>query len=322
MPPVSGCQGLWTQLRHRPHPTRFPRTSDSGLNEARTVSGARVRVVAAVAVCALVGGGAAVTATAPPLHAPATAAGPTPVTYAPPLTPVRVVHSFDPPTTPYGPGHLGVDLESSPGGPVAAAGAGTVSFAGSVAGRGVVVIVHPDGVSTEYEPIVPAVHTGDAVRRGQFIGTVHGTHHDCRPGRCLHWGAKRDGEYIDPLSLLHPLGPVRLLPWTGARSGPGVGLLVGAAQPVDRDVCVQLGGGQAGVAEQFLHRAQVRPAVEQVGSGRVAQPMRTDVRGARHTADRPMDHGSHSARIDSAASGAEHQGSTARGCGQLRSAPP
>ena len=33
---------------------------------------------------------------------------------------------------------------------------------------------------------------------------------------CLHWGARRGDTYLDPLSLLRPLGPVRLLPWSSA----------------------------------------------------------------------------------------------------------
>jgi hypothetical protein len=42
------------------------------------------------------------------------------------------------------------------------------------------------------------------------------------------------------------------------------------AQPSDGDVGVELGGGQAGVAQQLLDDAQIRPALEQVGGGAVA----------------------------------------------------
>jgi hypothetical protein len=31
---------------------------------------------------------------------------------------------------------------------------------------------------------------------------------------CVHWGARRDGIYFDPMSLLGALGIVRLLPLT------------------------------------------------------------------------------------------------------------
>ena len=97
--------------------------------------------------------------------------------------------------------------------PVRAAADGVVTFAGPVAGRGVVAIAHPDGVSTEYEPLSPAVTAGETVARGAVVGTVTGTHGDCPPGSCLHWGARRGSDYFDPLSLLQALGPVRLLPW-------------------------------------------------------------------------------------------------------------
>ena len=125
---------------------------------------------------------------------------------------LQVLRRFDPPATRYGPGHLGVDLALAADGRVLAAGAGVVRFAGSVAGRGVVVVQHADGVSTEYEPVRPIVRVGATVGRGQVLGTLWGEHRGCVRS-CLHWGARRDGDYLDPLSLLQPLGPVRLVPW-------------------------------------------------------------------------------------------------------------
>jgi murein DD-endopeptidase MepM/ murein hydrolase activator NlpD len=214
----------------------------------------------------LLGGGAARPAgiaTVPPVSGPPAAGT---VSYRTPVTPLHVVRGFDPPATPFGPGHLGVDLATSAGQRVRAAADGEVSFAGSVAGRGLVVITHADGIRTEYEPVRPAVHRGQRVRRGATIGHVDGTHGSCAPGSCLHWGARRGDQYLDPLTLLARLGPVRLLPWSGA----GVGARVGLAQPLDRDVRVQLGGRQARVAEKFLHRTQVGAAVEQVRRGGVA----------------------------------------------------
>ncbi len=153
------------------------------------------------------------------VSAPATAvtSPPRAVSYRPPLpAPLRVLRRFAPPKTPYGPGHLGVDLASVTGQPVRAAAAGVVSFAGPVAGRGVVVVAHADGVRTEYEPVRVRVRAGTVVRSGQVIGWVAGRHGRCPPGGCLHWGARRDGAYLDPLLLLRGLGPVRLLPWTGS----------------------------------------------------------------------------------------------------------
>ncbi|WP_347343531.1 M23 family metallopeptidase [Jatrophihabitans telluris] len=135
--------------------------------------------------------------------------------YRAPLARVAVRNPFAAPITRYGPGHRGVDLYAGSGETVRAAGAGTVRFAGSVAGRGVVVIAHADGLSTEYEPLTPTVAAGKAVAAGDPIGTVHGRHPPCGRDWCLHWGARAGGIYLDPLSLLAPLGPIRLLPWQG-----------------------------------------------------------------------------------------------------------
>jgi murein DD-endopeptidase MepM/ murein hydrolase activator NlpD len=136
------------------------------------------------------------------------------VVYAAPVPPPsHVLRPFDPPTTPYGPGHLGVDLQLGPGAEVTSAADGVVRFAGSVAGRGVVDVQHRDGISTEYEPVTPLVRIGATVTRGEVIATLRGHHPGCAVS-CLHWGARRGPTYLDPLGLLDPLGPVVLLPWT------------------------------------------------------------------------------------------------------------
>lgn len=124
-----------------------------------------------------------------------------------------VVGAFDPPAEPWLPGHRGVDLAGTLDEPVYAAGAGTVSFAGRVAGIGAVSITHPDGLRTTYEPVTASVHTGDPVAIGTPIGTIDARLPHCAPGptACLHWGLIRGGVYLDPLMLLG-LGQVRLYP--------------------------------------------------------------------------------------------------------------
>ncbi len=129
-----------------------------------------------------------------------------------------VVRAFQAPAHPYGPGHRGVDLAGVSGTPVLAAGAGTVVFAGQVAGRGVVSVDHPGGIRTTYEPISPTVAAGDVVTRGQQIGTVAPGHLECAAVACLHWGVRRGADYLDPLRLLG-LGRVRLLPWEDSSAG-------------------------------------------------------------------------------------------------------
>jgi len=134
---------------------------------------------------------------------------------APVVGGLRVLRGFSPPAVRYQAGHLGVDLADPAGAGVLAAGAGQVRFAGLVDGRGLVVIAHPGGISTEYEPVAAIVAVGSRVRAGQPIGRLTGRHRGCPAVGCLHWGARRAGSYLDPLSLLDPLGVVRLLPWEG-----------------------------------------------------------------------------------------------------------
>lgn len=139
-----------------------------------------------------------------------------PVDYEWPLSPEpEVVRGFQPPTEPWGPGHRGVDLGAPRGEPVQAAASGTVAFAGRVVDRTVVSIDHADGIRTTYEPLEPAVSTGDQVQVGEVIGFLDrgdtGAH--CAAD-CLHWGARTTaGTYLDPLLLLGVEPPViRLYP--------------------------------------------------------------------------------------------------------------
>ena len=100
-----------------------------------------------------------------------------------PLTPVpEVLAGFDPPDQPWGSGHRGVDLAGSPGQVVRAALAGTVRFAGRLAGRGVVVVDHGD-TRTTYEPVLATPAVGDPVARGQPIGTLDLAGSHCLPAR-------------------------------------------------------------------------------------------------------------------------------------------
>lgn len=131
-----------------------------------------------------------------------------------PLTPrPHVTRNFEPPATPFGPGHRGVDLEATAGQQVLAADMGVVVFAGQVAGQGVVALDHDGGLHTTYLPITPTVAPGDQVYRGQPLGTATPGHPGCPTATCLHWGARRGTEYIDPLALVGAPSRVRLKPW-------------------------------------------------------------------------------------------------------------
>ncbi|MFC4603059.1 M23 family metallopeptidase [Rhodococcus kronopolitis] len=145
-------------------------------------------------------------------------AGPDPVAAAAafgwPLSPRPALgRAFDPPEQDWLPGHRGVDLVGTPGGPVLAAGDGVVVFAGDVAGRPVVSVDHPGGLRTTYEPVRATVRPGLRVTRGAVLGTLEPDHPGC--AECLHWGLRRGRLYLDPLGLVRST-PVRLKPLNGS----------------------------------------------------------------------------------------------------------
>jgi murein DD-endopeptidase MepM/ murein hydrolase activator NlpD len=138
-------------------------------------------------------------------------AAPSPVWTAPVVGPVLVLQPFDPPPEPWLPGHRGVDLDADVGDPVLAAGAGTVTWAAPIAGRGVVVVLHEDGRRTTYEPVDPSVSVGDAVEAGDPLGVIApGVGHCGGVPSCLHWGLRRGEDYLDPMLLLRRGRPVLL----------------------------------------------------------------------------------------------------------------
>jgi hypothetical protein len=167
----------------------------------------------------------------------------------PPLTPLVVIDAFDP-VGQYGVGDRGVDLAGSPGQRVVSATAGSVAFAGSVAGQGVVTVQIGGGRVLTYEPVTPAVRAGAAVAPGMTLGRLAGGHLRCPAAACLHWALRlHGGASADPMALLGP-PRVRLLPLSGtggagtdapAAASASAGAL-GAAPPT------VLGAGAAVVA--------------------------------------------------------------------------
>lgn len=124
--------------------------------------------------------------------------------------PIRVLEPFRAPATPYAAGHRGVDLAAEPDATVVAPDGGVVSFAGSVARRGVVAIDHGDGVVSAIEPVDAAVTAGTVVIAGDVIGAVSlGGHCDAR---CVHFGVRVHSEYVSPFLFLGGLPRAVLLP--------------------------------------------------------------------------------------------------------------
>ncbi|GAA1674005.1 hypothetical protein GCM10009830_20450 [Glycomyces endophyticus] len=161
------------------------------------------------------------------------AAGP----WRPPTGALDLRTAFDPPPLPWLPGHRGVDLGAADAQTVTAVGAGTVMFAGDLAGRGVVSIAHPNGLRTTYEPVAPMVDAGETVTAGQPVGTLQAGHASCPGAVCLHLGLKRGPLYLDPM-LLFGSGKVRLLP----RPGRAAAAPLLSASPL-RSAAPQCSGG-------------------------------------------------------------------------------
>src|SRR4051794_11712703 len=67
---------------------------------------------------------------------------------------------------------------------------------------------------------------------------------------------------------------------TGA-SGSRVRLLIRGSQPLDRDVGVDLRGGERSVTQNLLNRPEVGAPLEEVGGRGVAQAVRSHVGGVR-----------------------------------------
>ncbi len=136
------------------------------------------------------------------------------VDYRMPLDPpADVVRGFAPPPAPWAAGHRGVDLRASPGAVVRAPASGTVTFAGTVAGRGVLTVTHDDGRRSSFEPVTATTAVGARVAAGDVVGTVDGARAaHCAPATCLHWGVRVGERYVDPLALLDD-GPIVLLPF-------------------------------------------------------------------------------------------------------------
>lgn len=114
----------------------------------------------------------------------------------------RVVRPADIPRSPWAPGHRGLDLAARPGDAVAAPAAGTVQFAGQVAGRGVVVVEHEGGLRSTLEPVTASAAVGTPVAAGDVLATLSTEPGHCTPQACLHWGVRLGAAYIDPASLL------------------------------------------------------------------------------------------------------------------------
>ncbi len=101
-----------------------------------------------------------------------------------------VADPFRPPENPYGPGNRGIEYDTEPGDVVRAAAAGTVSFAGAVAGSLHVTVDHGGGLISSYSYLERiSVRVGAAVDQGRVIGVA---------GERLHFSVRLNSDYVDP----------------------------------------------------------------------------------------------------------------------------
>ena len=145
----------------------------------------------------------------------------------------RVIRPFEKPAQRWSAGHRGVDLAVPENDRrVYAPAPGKVVFSGTVVNRKVLVIAHPDGRRSTFEPMDETLPVGTTVTAGDVIGTVAVTasgnsersYRRCSTP-CLYWGVRQGGargdgsgkeaEYINPMSLLGSKKPSILLPVPG-----------------------------------------------------------------------------------------------------------
>jgi murein DD-endopeptidase MepM/ murein hydrolase activator NlpD len=126
-----------------------------------------------------------------------------------------VIDPFDPPDTPFGAGHRGIDIATPVGTVIVAPEAAKVTFAGKVGGQLFVTLDHGGGVESTYSWLsATLVRKNDVVARGQAIARSGPGHPGKTPAH-LHLGVKLNDVYQDPLAFLGPMSVsayIRLAP--------------------------------------------------------------------------------------------------------------
>lgn len=107
--------------------------------------------------------------------------------------------------------HYGVDLGAPYGTPVRATASGTVTFARSSGGAGLMVTLrHTQGIESSYlhlSKIASGIRVGARVSQGEVLGNVGNSGHST--GAHLDYRIKKNGQYLDPMSLKNqPADPI------------------------------------------------------------------------------------------------------------------
>jgi murein DD-endopeptidase MepM/ murein hydrolase activator NlpD len=137
----------------------------------------------------------------------------TPLKFEPRIT-SRFSRSRMHPVLNYARAHNGVDYGAPTGAPVVSVSNGTVSFAGWTNGGGRTVRVrHSSGYESEYmhlSAIAAGIRQGTRVGQGELVGLVGQT--GLASGPHLHYGLRRDGRYVNPITEHQNLPPGEPVP--------------------------------------------------------------------------------------------------------------
>ena len=225
-----------------------------------------------------------------------------------------VLRAFDAPAPTGSAATAASTSPATPGQTVYAAAAGTVVFAGELAGRPLVSIAHPGGLRTSYEPVDAVVRAGSSSTRAAAVGELVAGH----PG-CGAAGVPALGRDVGPGLARGLRRPARAASSTtpDAAQARGCAWSCTARSRATRDVGVELRGRQRRVAEQLLDDAEIGATFEEVRRRAVPQAVRADVGGAVDGRHGLVHDGAGLARVDAPAPGAEQQRGT-RGRGGQR----
>jgi murein DD-endopeptidase MepM/ murein hydrolase activator NlpD len=115
-----------------------------------------------------------------------------------------VIRGFDPPDSPYGTGHRGIDIATAVGTTIVAPAAGKVTFAGPVGGNLFLTIDLGNGLEATFSWLSSLlVRNGDLVSSRQPIAQTDWGHAALSVPH-LHLGFKLLDVYVDPLDYLAP----------------------------------------------------------------------------------------------------------------------
>lgn len=132
--------------------------------------------------------------------------------WRPPVA-AAIADPFRQPDCPWCPGNRGIEYATTSGDLVTSVAAGTVSFAGSIAGSRYVVVETANGWRITYGNLSDGhLRQGATVVAGMAIGAAAGA---------FHFGLRDGDTYIDPAPYLGEWRfPVRLVPSDGSSAAP------------------------------------------------------------------------------------------------------